>query len=206
MAGPSWTAGLMMPEKQALKLREPEISAEHTVRGMFMTSTLECIRRVKGDEAMVKAAADAGFAGVSWGIMKKIPLAEFNHLRGVVAQALLPEVATIEEAISLIGGTAVDIFFESVAGRTMKLLAGKDPHRLMSAAPNGYVLAVEDGAHRTYEKVGESAGLFTFVGDRLGPCHQFGVFSTAIKTVCGVTIDVQVGQNKLLDFEFRASW
>ena len=138
--------------------------------------------------------------------MKKVPLDDFNRLRTYICRAFMPEVPSMEEASAKVGASAVEIFFESVAGRTMILLAGKNPHRLMGAAPNGYGLAVEDGATRTYEKVEENEGRFTFKHDLLGPCHQVGVFSSAIQVVCNKSIAVVIEQTSLVDFTFRITW
>ena len=194
-----------MPEEQALRERAAVITSEHTVRGMFLQSAVEFLRRARGQAVVDEMLASAGMTA-DWRAMRKVPLQEFNKLRMHVCTAFLPVVGSIEEASAKVGASAVEIFFESVAGRTMMLLAGKDPHRLMGAAPNGYGLAVEDGATRKYEKVGENEGRFEFVNDRLGPCHQVGVFSAAIQVVCGVTINVEIEQPALLNFTFKVRW
>lgn len=206
MSKPGWTVGLLVPEEAALVERAALITPAHTIRGMFMVSTLECLRRAKGEDAVRAAVAAAGFAGVEWSAMKKVPLADFNKLRIEVSKRLAEDLGSVEAGVTRIAAASVEIFFESVAGRTMMLLAGKDPHRLLGAAPNGYGLAVDDGAQRKYDKTGEKSGVFRFTGDRLGPCHQLGVFSAAVSTVCGIQIDVRITQPALLDWTFDVTW
>lgn len=202
----AWTSGLWMPEERALVERAAQTTPAHTIRGMFMVSTIETLRRAQGEDAVNRALAATGFHAGEWSQMRKVPLNDFNKLRTEVGRALAPSLGGMEQSIARIAAASVEIFFESVAGRTMMLLAGKDPHRLLGAAPNGYGLAVDDGAKRSYTKVGEKEGRFTFQGDRLGPCHQLGVFSAAISTVCNVDINVTIRQEALLDFDFDVTW
>jgi uncharacterized protein (TIGR02265 family) len=210
MASPQLNAevipGLVMPEEQALQERFAVVTPEHTIRGMFMTSTLECLRRAKGEPVVEQVAAAAGFTGQTWGMMKNVPFADFNRMRIEAAKALVVDGASTESAIVHIAGSAIDIFFESIAGRTMILLAGKDPHRLLGAAPNGYVLAVNDDGERSYEKQTANSGVFHWRHDLLGPCWQIGGFRTALKIVCGVDPAIHVSQTTLLDYDFHMSW
>jgi uncharacterized protein (TIGR02265 family) len=195
-----------MPERQALEQRVAHIVPTHTIRGMFMTNTVEALRRAKGEAAVQAALAGAGFAGMTWGMMSRVPLADLNKLQGSVATALMPEVGAVEDAVARMGSTGVEIFFESIAGKLIKSVAGRNPHQLMSSASSGYGFVINDYGSRSYEKIGDRMGLSTFKDDRLGPCIAYGVFWTALKTVCGVTLNVQIEQRTLLDFRFHTSW
>ena len=75
---------------------------------------------------------------------------------------------------------AVEVFLESLAGRTFKMLAGKDVHRFMKAGPGAYGFALEDGAKREYVYLAERAAEITFVADVLGPCHHCGEIDSAL--------------------------
>jgi uncharacterized protein (TIGR02265 family) len=206
VANPEWASGLVMPEREQLSRRVQHIKDTHQMRGMFFTSTLELVRRMRGEATVLQVAQAAGFPDGKFSAMRKYPLKDFNTLRTHTAQTLEPDLGSIEAGVARIAGANVEIFFESVAGKTMMLLAGKDPHRLMGAAPNGYGLAVDDEGKRGYEKAGERKGTFWFLNDALGPCHHLGTFAAAITTVCQVTPVITVEQPTLLDFKLHVAW
>jgi uncharacterized protein (TIGR02265 family) len=206
MSKPDWAAGLMMPEREQLSRRVEHIKDAHQMRGMFFTSTLELVRRMRGEGAVDAVVKEAGFPDGKFGAMRKYPLRDFNTLRTVTATTLERELGSIEAGVARVASANVEIFFESVAGKTMMLLAGKDPHRLMGAAPNGYGLAVDDEGKRGYDKVGEKKGTFWFTNDALGPCHHTGTFEAAITAVCQVKPVIVVEQTALLDFKLHVTW
>jgi uncharacterized protein (TIGR02265 family) len=86
------------------------------------------------------------------------------------------------------------------------LLAGTDPQRLLQAAPNGYALAVDDEARRTYRKTDARGGVFEFSNDTLGPWHHKGTFEAALATVCRVQPKVEIESHSLLDFALHLRW
>lgn len=206
MAKPEWADGLLMPERDQLSRRIEHIRDAHQMRGMFFTSTLELVRRKRGEAAVADVVKAAGFTDGKFSAMRKYPLKDFNTLRTVTAEALEQDLGSIEAGVARVAGANVEIFFESVAGKTMMLLAGKDPHRLMGAAPNGYGLAVDDEGKRGYEKAGEKQGVFWFTSDALGPCHHLGTFEAAINAVCQIQPKIRVEQTSLLDFKLHVSW
>lgn len=206
MARPDWAAGLWMPERDQLAQRSAHIKDAHAMRGMFFTSALELVRRSLGEAAVAEVAKQAGHPDAKFGAMRKLPLRDFNVLRTVVAEHLSPSLGSVEAAVARVASSNVEIFFESVAGKTMSLLAGKDPHRLMGAAPNGYGLAVDDEGKRGYEKTGETSGTFWFTNDALGPCHHLGTFQAAITAVCQIEPKIRIEQTSLLDFKLHVSW
>ena len=112
---------------------------------------------------------------------------------------------SFDEAVFKIGAAAVQLFFDSVAGKTMKLLAGKEPHRLLSAVPNGYSVLVNFG-EREYQKSGDHAGVFTFRHELLGAVHTAGIFDAALRAVYGVDPTIALDSSSPVDFKFRISW
>lgn len=194
-----------MPEAEQLRRRGEVMTDALTTRGLFLSSALECLRRLQGEDAVRAAVSDARI-GDSRFAMRKYPLKMFNDLRSVIGERIAPTVGSLEEGIARIGAFAVEMSFESLPGRTMMALAGRDPHRLSSAAPKGYALAFDDGAQRSYEKLGETEGVFRFRNCLLGPCHQVGVFRTALKAACGVDVRVRIDQPSLADYDVHISW
>ena len=206
MNAPAWASGLIIPEERALQERRAQIKPEYSIRGMIVASIFECLRRAQGQAAADAAMSESGLTLEKMGAMRKLAFADFHDARSIIATRLAPSLGGYEAASARIGAMCLETFFESVAGKTMMLLAGKDPHRLMGAAPNGYSLAIEDGGKRHYVKTGEKTGVFTFQHDLLGPCHEIGTFSAAIRVVCGIEIRVKVAQTALSDFVLHIDW
>lgn len=201
-----WTRQLRWPEIEARRMRLERTTDANTMRGMFFASTFELVKRLIDQSAADEVRRTAALAESEYSQLKKYPLADFIKLQTVAAQRIQHITGSFEEGVAKVAAGAVEIFFESVAGRTMKLLAGKEPHRLMSAAPNGYALAVSDGATRDYKKTGERSGEFVFENDLLGPCHQMGTFEYAIREACGIQIEAKVEQTEAWNFKFIVSW
>ena len=198
-------SNLLFPEEEALQKRVELSGDDSFVRGMFFVNTLEMLRRLTNEKTAEEVRSQSALAHEDCSAMRKYAMRHFLELEALAAQRLTDMLGGFDEGVAAMGAGTVEIFFDSVAGRTMKLLAGRDPHRMMSAAPNGYMLAVSDNAVREYQKTGERSGVFTFQRDCLGPCHNLGVFHAAI-TACEVTPHIRLEQSSLVDFRFLVSW
>lgn len=206
MIKPTWADQLLIDEKTAYGQRLALIKPEHTIRGMLLSSIFDCLKKEMGSTVANNALKDSGLTAASFSPMKKIPLVDFERARLVIATRLEGKLGSFEAASCRMGAYCLESFFDSVTGKTMMLLSGKDPHRLMGAAPNGYSLAIDDGGSRRYTKTGERSGEFTFENDMLGVCHEVGTFTAAIKIVCGIDIVVKIEQHSLTDFNVNIKW
>jgi uncharacterized protein (TIGR02265 family) len=200
----AWTASLKWPEPEQRERRLPLCRPEDTIRGMYLGAVIERTRR--GGHPFVKALAEAGLAANDeFAAMGKYPLSTFIRLQTACARLLETEGSSFEESVSKLGRAALDIFFESLPGRTFRALAGKDPHRMMAAAPAAYGLAISDSARRTHVRIAHNIGQLAFQNDLLGPCHQMGVFVAALEGT-GKTFRFELEQSSLTDFVVRAIW
>jgi uncharacterized protein (TIGR02265 family) len=198
-----WIRQLCAPEAQQRPERLGKVSDAHWMRGMFFESTLEVVTRDLGSDAGTELRSKLSV--LEYGQLKKFGLREFLTLQSTVAE-MLARRSSFEEGVARTAGRAVETFFESIAGRTMKLLAGRDPHRLLGAAPNAYPLTANDGGERHYTRVDDKHALFAFRNDLLGPCHQYGVFKTAISLACDMDPSIVIKQTNPFDFDFEVSW
>ncbi len=201
-----WVSLLRVPENTARGARIERAEESFTVRGMFFASILNAVRKAVDPAAALELASKAGVPVVDYGGLRKYPMRDFLKLQTVAAQRLLHVLGSVEEGIARTGAAAVEDFFESVGGRTMKVLAGRDPHRLFSSAPNAYPLTVVDNGKRDYKKTGETSGVFTFENDMLGPSHNAGVFLAAIKDVCDIVPNIEIDQADAFNYKFKLSW
>jgi uncharacterized protein (TIGR02265 family) len=192
-------------EEQAIERRLAMATDDLTIRGTPVEALSRLIREVAGDEMATTVAKEAGFAGASFNMLQKYSLKQFLRFERAAAQHVAGITGGFDEAVFKIGAAAVHLFFDSVAGKTMKLLAGREPHRLLAAVPNGYSVLVNFG-EREYQKTGEHSGVFTFRRELLGPVHTAGIFDAALRAVYSVEPTIALEPSTNVDFKFRISW
>jgi uncharacterized protein (TIGR02265 family) len=195
----------LVPESEAIPQRLAALTTDETIRGIIFQSVERALSSAFGASAVSETMAAAGLAGHRFDAMSKFPLKDFLVLQQHAAKRLAPAVGGFDEAVARIGATAVETFFDSIAGKTMALLAGKDPTRLLTAVPNGYGLLVSYG-RRTWRQVNANSGVFTFEEEYLGPVHNFGTFDTALRLVHGVDARFELDSHGPMSFAFRISW
>lgn len=194
-----------IPEQQAIERRLAMVTDDLTIRGTPVEATARLVREVAGVDVLMMVAKEAGFKAASFNMLQKYPLKQFLQFERKAAEHLAAVAGGYDAAIFKIGASAVHLFFDSVAGKTMKLLAGREPHRLLSAVPNGYSVLVNFG-ERSYEKTGERSGLFSFHYELLGPVHTAGIFDAALRAVYGIEPTIALEPTSNIDFRFRLSW
>lgn len=206
MSQPSWLSEITFPEWEARPKRLGAVRPDFAIRGMAYQVTVQLVHRYAGARAVEDVLTAAGISERAFGILRKYPLSDYMRLALAAAEKIAPETGNLEQALALVGAATVDVFFESVAGKTMKLLTNKEPHRLFSAAVNGYPLAITADTRYYYERVGERTGVFRFEKELLGPLHHIGVFESATRQVCDVPLEVHLEQFTEFDFALRTSW
>jgi uncharacterized protein (TIGR02265 family) len=201
-----WVSELRFPESEARQLRIAKTDENFAMRGMFFVSMLTAVKKLVDENAAREVAARAGVPLVDYGSLRKYPMSDFLKLQTTAAQRLSSILGSLEEGVAKTAGEAVDDFFASVGGRTMKLLAGKEPHRLLSAAPNAYPLTATDNGKRHYTRTGDNSADFEFQNDVLGPCHNIGVFVAAFKGACDLTPRIEIEQRDHFNYKFHINW
>lgn len=193
-------------EQQALATRIGMLAGEETIRGTPVEGMSRLLQSLCGPDALTAAAKEGGFTITSFNMLQKYPLRQVMLMeRSAATQMSRVLSGGFDEAVFQMGAAAVQLFFDSVAGKTMKLLAGKEPHRLLSAVPNGYSVLVNFG-QREYIKTGERSGTFKFHGELLGPVHTAGIFDAALRSVYEVDPKITLEAGSLTDFTFKMSW
>jgi uncharacterized protein (TIGR02265 family) len=195
----------IIPESEALGQRRALLQGGETLRGIIFQSVDRAVIGALGAPAIAEIKVDAGLGDQSFDAMAKYPLADFLRFEDAAAKRMSAVVGGYDQAICRIGAAAVESFFDSIAGKTMALLAGKDPTRLLSAVPNGYGLLTSYGT-RTWRQTGANSGVFAFNGEFLGPIHNYGTFETALRVVHGVDAKFVLEQQTVIDFSFRITW
>ncbi len=194
-----------VPEVDALPERLKLLSGAETIRGTPFQAVYNTLVRHRGEIVATEAAREAEIHELRFNPLKNYPLRNFLRFEYSAARRLAPGLNGFDEAIFQLGAAAVEPFFNSVAGRTMKILSGHEPHRLFSAVPSGYQLLLNGGKH-AYEKNDLTCGTFSFFGDTLGPVHNSGIFDAALRQIYGVRAEFALEQSALTDFKFRMTW
>jgi uncharacterized protein (TIGR02265 family) len=192
-------------ESVALPQRLALLTGQETIRGTPFQAMYSLVETTGGPEVLQAACAAAGISPGSFNVMRKYSLKEFLLFEETAAARMAERLGSFDEAVFHFGAAAVDLFFDSVAGRTMKILAGKEPHRLLGATANGYSVLVNFGK-REYQKRGERAGVFTFADELLGPVHSAGIFDAAVRNVYNMDVEIQLEQAGPTNFTFLLSW
>lgn len=195
----------IISETEAFGQRRALLRGGETLRGIIFQSVERALTNTLGPGSIEEVKAEAGLTESRYDAMAKYPMADFLKYEEAAARRMAGSSGGFDEAVCRIGAAAVEAFFDSIAGKTMSLLAGNDPTRLLSAVPNGYGLLTSYGT-RTWRQTTANTGLFTFTGEFLGPVHNFGTFDTALRVVHGVEAKFTLEQKTPLDFSFRISW
>lgn len=194
-----------IPETEGLSARRARVRPEHVIRGIVFHAIERTVATTLGLDAVAPVKRSAQVSQPRYDSMIKYPMLDFLNFQEAAADALAPHVGGFDEAIARIGAAAVDSFFESIAGKTMALLAGRDPSRLLSAVPNGYGLLVSFG-RREWKQTSPSTGIFSFHEEFLGPVHTYGTFDAALRKANQIDARFDLRASSPLDFEFHLSW
>jgi uncharacterized protein (TIGR02265 family) len=114
-----------------------------TVKGVLCNAALTAARALMGEKV-----ADAGRAAS--GERRFIdffnyPIANFLRLSFTVAELSRSKLGGYDAAFRTLGKQAVDDFLSTAAGKTLRSLGNKDPHRLLATLPSAYRTALNHG-------------------------------------------------------------
>lgn len=193
------------PERDAIDARIAMLSGNETIRGTPLEGLAVAARASMSESTFDDLRQRAGFESSRFNPLLKYKLSQFLTLERDVAVAMSRSGLTFEKAIHRLGGSAIDVFFDSVAGRTMRVLAEGEPHRLLSAVANGYGVLVNFG-ERSYRRTGERSADFVFAHEYLGAYHTAGIFEFAFDRIYKIPLRIEFVPRTLVDFTFKLSW
>ena len=176
-----------------------------SVRGLPFEGVMRVLRQHLNDAHITDLLTQTELGVTTIKRMNKYPLKQFIAFEREAAERVASDTFPFEEAVFTMGAAAIDLFFESIAGRTMKMLAGDEPHRLLSNVPNGYDVLVSFG-ERSYEKVNATSGIFRFGDEYLGPLHTTGVFDAGLRAVFNVDAQFDLVQSSASTFTLEIAW
>ena len=177
--------------------------ANDCCRGMFFNGALNAVRTHVGDAAVERCRSLAGEKKFT--DFFNYPITAFLKLAFEAVELLAPKVGGAEMAWRLLGKQAVDDFLASPSGKTMLLIAGQHPKRMILATPSGFKAAVSYGERSVIFSDLTTCAL-TMKGDFMPPAYHEGVLATVLTATGAKSVRVTGRPLGLLDAEYAIAW
>jgi uncharacterized protein (TIGR02265 family) len=187
--------------------RLPHAGPEDTVRGLFFNGVFSAVSTIGGEQALRQChlLLDDPMFNRRFVDFSSYPVRDFLRLASAAVAVLAPRVGGVPQAHRRIGEQAIDDFFRSMAGRTLLLLSGNSPQRILGHLPSGYSTAVSYG-ERKVTMLGDNAARVSYQDDLMPPLHNEGVLLGILRAVHARNPQVRAQPRGLLDCDYLLSW
>ncbi|MFT3711465.1 MAG: DUF2378 family protein [Archangium sp.] len=178
---------------------------DDTCKGMFFNGLFRAVSRSGGPSANdVLRQVGRGQKFVDF---FNYPIADFLPMAWNAAAVAGggSDPTSLERGIRSLGRQATDDFLATAVGKTLLLLAGSDPRRLMASLASGYKTAVSYGV-RALEWRGATRCLFTMRRDFMPHPYHEGVLLQVLTAAGGRGVQVKGTRIGLLDTDYEVSW
>jgi len=186
-----------------LTARLGQATPKDTCKGMFFNGVLQATEQLVGDDARADALSKSGekkFVDFfNYSIARFLPMAYCS------AEHLMKAEGGWEGAFRRLGRQATDDFLATAVGKTLLLLAGSDPRRLINSLPSGYKTAVSYG-QRAVVWTGPTTCVLSMRRDFMPHPYHEGVLLQVIETIGVKRVSVQGKRVTLLDADYTVNW
>jgi uncharacterized protein (TIGR02265 family) len=173
----------------AVAWRLTQASQRDVVAGMFFLSTMEEIARLASPTAADAARRLAlGSVRRAFEPFYRYPVVELLRLMDMGAKLVGGDYAAV---LARFGCAATQAFLDSPMGRTLLLLGGKEPHRLLLTLASGHHAPASFSA-RTYQRIGPNSAVIHYSAEMLGPSWSAGSIEQSFQAVFGFRPRVHV--------------
>jgi uncharacterized protein (TIGR02265 family) len=191
--------------ERQLRHRMAMASPTDTARGMFFNGALEVTRALGGSEAADRCQQLIGekhFIGFF-----NYPVMDLLRMSLEVVRLVGPRSGGGGAgALRRMGAQAARDFLASAPGKTMVLLAGNSPRRLLNQLPTSYRTAVSYGERRVLWSVAERKCVFVAQRDFMPPAYTKGLLQGVLEATGVRTVNVSGRPTGMLDSEYEISW
>lgn len=176
-----------------------------TCKGMFCNGLFHAAQRARGATGLevLKSAAE----GRKFVDFFNYPIAEFLPLAWVAAELVgggkTP--LALETGIRSLGRQATDDFLGTAVGKTLLMLAGSDPRRMMNSLASGYKTAVSYGTRSVTWKAPTHC-VFSMRRDFMPHPYHEGVLLQVLTAIGGKQVQAKGQRVGLLDTDYEISW
>lgn len=133
------------------------------------------------------------------------PVSDFLGMALVASRVLAPQLGGLVNTQRKLGMQAMRDFLNSMAGRTLLLLSGDSPKRVLGNLVSGYRSAVSYG-ERSVTLLGENSARVLMKRDFMLPLYNEGVLLALLEAVRARNPQVRARPISLLDCEYELSW
>jgi uncharacterized protein (TIGR02265 family) len=173
-----------------------------TTRGLNFNTLFAMVRAELGREAAVALDPERKGSRVDF---FAYPVSGYLRVAFAAVDRLEHQLGGVDAVWDHLGRRTVTGFLDSVVGKTMFALAGRDPRRVLSAGPSGYRAAVSYGQRRM-EWLGPMQGVMRFERDFMPPVFHRGVILAALEATDAKSPTVEARAVGELCSEYRIRW
>jgi uncharacterized protein (TIGR02265 family) len=189
-------------DPKELERRVAAATEADTSRGLNFNTLFALVREHLGDEAA--KACDPHRKGSRVDFFS-YPVAEYLRIAWAAADRLEPKLGSVDAVWKELGRRTISGFLASTIGRTVFAMAGKDPRKVISAAPAGYRTAVSYG-ERKVEWLGERHARLAVRRDFMPPVFHAAVIQAGLEVTEAASPRVTGRELAFLDTEYDISW
>jgi uncharacterized protein (TIGR02265 family) len=181
--------------------------ASDTVRGLFFNGFLNVVKTHGGEQSLKQCLALLGDRRFerSFISFSSYPATDFLRLAVAASQVLAPRLGGPEITARAMGRATVRDFMESMAGKTLLMLSGGAPQRLVASISSAYRAAVSFGERRV-TPVGAKSAHISFKRDFLPLAHTEGVLLAVLEASTARNPQIRSRSVGTLDSEYDLSW
>ncbi|HEX8674223.1 MAG TPA: DUF2378 family protein, partial [Longimicrobium sp.] len=133
------------------------------------------------------------------------PVTDFLRIASAAVRVLAPHVGGQLNAQRHIGKQGADDFTNSMFGKTVMLLSGHSPAKILVTIPTNFSTSTNWGI-RTVTMLSETSARVSFQGDLMPPIQNEGMFMAILVQTKGKNPQVRVYPKGILDCDYELSW
>jgi len=192
----------MLMDAAELERRLAAATDADTSRGLNFNRLFDLVRERAGPEAARRC--DPRGKGSRFDLFA-YPVREYLDAAWAAGELLAPGLGGVDAFWDSLGRRSVTGFLGSTIGRAIFAVAGRDPRRMLAAAPTGYRAAASYG-ERTVEWLGEKRARLVVKRDFLPPAFHRGVILAALEPSNARDPVVTLRETGPLDAEYDIAW
>ncbi|HYI01258.1 DUF2378 family protein [Hyalangium sp.] len=202
-ASASPVGGVELDYERRIALAKPH----DTTRGLFFNGVLAAVIALGGESALKQCHVQLNDKRFEKRFIdfSNYPVSDFLRLALAATRVLSPQLGGPEATQRKLGMQAMRDFLNSMAGRTLLLLSGDSPKRVMGHLASGY-RSVASYGERTVTMQGDNGARVVMKGDYMLPLYTEGVLQAMLEAVHAKNPQVRARPFGQLDCEYDLSW
>jgi uncharacterized protein (TIGR02265 family) len=203
VSAPSIAGAVESDYERRISLAAPSATA----RGLFFNGLLAAVSTFGGEPALKRCHSLLGDKRFERRFIdfSAYPVADFLRVALAATRVLSPQLGSPEATQRRLGMQATRDFLGSMAGRTLLLLSGDSPKRIMGNLASGYRSAVSYG-ERIVTLQGDTGARVIMKHDFMLPLYNEGVLLAVLESVKAKNPQVRAKPIGMLDCEYELTW